>query len=63
VSCGFTAEKDASRLPSLDPNNFPLGFVVDAGLLYLFIELFYGDWHRTVVPSSTVKSDFFITVD
>jgi hypothetical protein len=23
--------------PSLDPNNFPLGFVVDAGLLYLFI--------------------------
>jgi hypothetical protein len=24
----------------------------------LNIELFYGDWHGTVVPSDTVKSDF-----
>jgi hypothetical protein len=26
-------------------------------------KLFYGDWHGTVVPYGTVKSDFFVTVD
>jgi hypothetical protein len=26
---------------------------------WLKLELFYGDWHGTMVPSGTIKFDFF----
>jgi hypothetical protein len=40
------------------------GRPVQTGTFYivLFIELFYGDWHGTYVPFSSVQSKLFVTV-
>jgi hypothetical protein len=43
--------------------NFSLGSHEKSVSIYLFVELFYGDWHGTLAPFRFRQYKNFVTVD